>query len=97
MATGGCPSCARHTRERLCVGLMVQPIAPHHAGLGDGHMQQPALQKVRDGQGHPLEPRTRAVSLLLPGAIGEGDAVPVPRHQPSILEGAAAQSSGRDT
>jgi hypothetical protein len=81
-------------RERLWVGLMVQPIAPHHTGLGGWHMQQPALQKVRDGQGHPLKPRARAGSLLLPGARGEGDAVPVPRHKPGILEGAAAQLAG---
>ena len=57
-------------------------------------MQQPTLKKVRDWQGHLLKPRTRAVSLLLPGAIGEGDVVPVPRYKPSILEGAAAQIAG---
>jgi hypothetical protein len=91
---GQLPKVGAAPRERLWVALMGQSIAPHHAGLGDGHMQQPALQKVRDGQGHPLQPRTRVVSLLLPGARGEGDMVPVPRYKPSILEGAAAQIAG---
>jgi hypothetical protein len=49
-------------------------------------MQQPTLQKIRDWQGHLRQPRTRAVSLLLPSAVGEGDMVPVPRHQPGILD-----------
>ncbi len=91
---GRLPEMGPAQRERRCVGLMVQPIAPPHAGLGDWHMQQPALQKVRDWPGHPLKPRTRAVSLLLPGARGEGDVVPVPRYKPGILEGAAAQRAG---
>jgi len=91
---GRLPEMGPAQRERLWVGLRVQPIAPHHAGLGDWHMQQPALKKVRDWQGHPLKPRARAGSLLLPGAIGEGGAVPVPRHKPGILEGAAAQIAG---
>jgi hypothetical protein len=91
---GRLPEMGPAQRERLWVGLMVQPIAPHHAGLGDWHRQQPALKKVRAWQGHPLKPRTRAVSLLLPGARGEGDVVSVPRDKPSMLEGAAAQRAG---
>src|SRR5215470_11977575 len=91
---GRLPKVGSAPRERLGVGMMVQSIAPHHAGLGDWYMQQPTLQKVRDWQGHALQSRTRAVSLLLPGARGEGDVVPVPRDKPGILEGAAAQIAG---
>ena len=74
---GRVPQVGSAQRERLCVGLMVQSIAPHHAGLGDWHMQQPTLKKVRDWQGQLLEPRLRAVGFLLTGATGEGDAIPV--------------------
>src|SRR5215468_9643475 len=70
---------------------MVQPIRPHAPRLGYGHMQQPALEKVGDGQGHLLEPRTRAISLLMTGATGEGDAGAVVRHQAAVLEGTAPQ------
>src|SRR5215467_158002 len=62
------------------VAGMVQPIRPHDPHLGQRHMQQPALQKVRDGQGHLLAPRMRAISLLMTGATGEGDAGAVVRH-----------------
>src|SRR5215470_9720425 len=65
---GWLPKVGATQRERLCVDMMVQSITPHHAGLGDGHMQQPTLQKVRDGQGHLLEGRLRAVGLLMTGA-----------------------------
>src|SRR2546429_4284117 len=74
--------------------MMVQSIPPHNSCLGDWHMQQPTLKKVRDWQGHLLEPRLRAVGFLMTGATGEGDAIPVPRHEPGVLEGAAAQIAG---
>ena len=56
------------------VAGMVQPIRPYDPRLGHRHMQQPALQKVRDWQGHLLDPRTGAVSLYMTGATGDGDA-----------------------
>jgi len=71
------------------VAGMVQPIRPHDPRLGQRHMQQPALQKVRDWQGHLLAPRTRAISLLMTGATGEGDAGAVVRHQAAVLDGTA--------
>src|SRR5262252_2442626 len=59
----------RRAAQRQSRGLrrMVQPIAPHGPRLGYGHMQQPALEKVRDWQGQPLAPRTRAFSLRMTG------------------------------
>src|SRR5262252_9840656 len=74
---------------------MVQPIRPQAPRLGYGHMQQPALEKVGDGQGHLLEPRTRAISLLMTGATGEGDAGAVVRHQAAILDGTAPEIAGQ--
>src|SRR5215468_12107182 len=58
-------------------------------------MQQPALEKVRHGQRHLLDPRTDAVSLLMTGATGEGDAGAVVRDQAAILDGAAPQIAGQ--
>ena len=70
---------------------MVQPIAPHGPRLGYGHMPQPALEKVRDRQRHLLEPRTRAVSFLMPRATGEGDTRAIPGHEARVLDGTAPQ------
>src|SRR5262245_28554069 len=58
-------------------------------------MQQPALQKVRDWQGHLLDPRTRALSLLMTGATGEGDAGAVVCHQAAVLDGTAPEIAGQ--
>ena len=80
-STGGCPSAVRQTARASACVVMVQPIAPHHARLGHRDMQQPPLEKVRHGQRHPLGRGGPRVGLLLPRAIGEGDAVAVPRHQ----------------
>jgi hypothetical protein len=91
---GGLPHVEPTAGQRLHGGMMGQSIAPHRPRLGHGHMHQPALEKGRDGHGQPLEPRTGAVSLLLTGATGAGDAVSVPRHAPGILAGAAAQRAG---
>ena len=77
------------------VAGMVQPIRPHDPRLGHRHMQQPALEQVRDWQGHLLDPRTRAVSLLMTGATGEGDAGAVVRHQAAVLDGTAPQIAGQ--
>jgi hypothetical protein len=76
-------------RQGRSVAGMVQPLAPHGPRLGDGHMPQPALEKVRNGQGHLRDPRTCAVRLLLTGAAGEGDAGAVVRPQTAVLDGTA--------
>src|SRR4030095_12496407 len=59
--------------------------------LGYGHMQQPALEKVRDGQAHLLEPRTCTVSFLMTGATGEGDTRAIPGHKARVLDGTTPQ------
>ena len=73
------------------VAWMVQPVSPHHARLGHRDMEEPPLQKVGHGQGHPLGRGGRRVGLLLPCAIGEGDAVTVIRHQAGVLDRTAPQ------
>jgi hypothetical protein len=77
--------------QRLGVGMMVESIRPYHPCVGTRHVQQPPLEKIGDRQRHPLpegSPRHR----LRPGrALGEGDAVPIPGHQPRVLEGTAPQ------
>jgi hypothetical protein len=52
--------------QGLGVRMMIQPIAPHHARLGHGDMEEPPLQKVRHGQRHALGRGGPRVGFLRP-------------------------------
>ena len=88
---GRLPKCRAADGQGLGVPLMIQPIAPHHARLGHWDMEEPPLQKGRHGQGHPLGRGRPRLGVLLPGAIGEGDAVTIPGHQTRVFDGATTQ------
>ena len=62
--------------------------APHASGAPE--LEEPPLQKVGHGQGHPLGRGGRRVGSS-PCAIGEGDAVTVMRHQAGVLDRTAPQ------
>ena len=82
-------------RQRLHVGVMVQPITPHDPALGDRHMLQPPLKKVGDRQRHPLPGGWPRVALLLTRPIQKGDPLAIPRHKPRVLDRATAQRAAR--
>ena len=65
---GRLPKRCAADREGRGVGRMVQPASPHHARLGHRDMEEPALQKVRHGQRHPLGRGGFRLGLLLPRA-----------------------------
>ena len=93
-STGGCPSAARQWAKRLGVGMMVEPIRPHHPGMGAGTCSSHRWRKSATGNVIRCHrgPRRR---LRRVRAIGEGDAVPIPCHQPRVLDGTAPQVAGQ--
>ena len=58
-------------------------------------MEPPALQQVRHREGDPLGRGVVAVGLCQAGTTGEAHTLPVPGHQPRVLEGTAAPVAGQ--
>ena len=73
------------------VAGMVQPIRPHDPRLGQRHMPQPALEKVGDGQSHPLGCGLPSVCLLRAQTIAEGDALAVLGHEARVFDRATPE------
>src|SRR5262245_64055146 len=70
---------------------MVEPVRADGPCLRDRDMLQPPLEKIGDGQGHPLGGGLPSVCLLSARTIAEGDVLAVPGHEARVCDRATPE------
>src|SRR5262249_57141777 len=70
---------------------MVEPVRADGPCLRYRDMLQPPLEKIGDGQGHPLGGGLPSVCLLRARTIAEGDVLAVPGHETRVFDRATPE------